>query len=66
MKVALEMGEKIRSLAGITLFGVVLSSLIGKRLIPQSLLTFVIFYLLTGKRPVWVFAFVKKFRRDIL
>ena len=66
MKTHLTTTEKILTLAGITIFGILLSSLIGTQLIPQALLTCCILYLISGDRPSIVFACSRTVRRDAL
>lgn len=66
MKTKLTTSEKFLTLAGITLMGTFLSSLIGRHIIPQSLLTAAILYLLTGRRPAIVYAFTRTWKRDLL
>lgn len=66
MKTKLTVPEKIATLAGITIGGIILSSLIGKQLIPQLLLTCFIIYLISGDRPGIVFSFLRTWKRDAL
>jgi hypothetical protein len=66
MKTKLTTSEKILTLAGITLTGTCISSMIGKHFIPQALLTAAFLYLITGRRPSIVFAFTRTWRRDLL
>lgn len=66
MKTKLTTGEKVLTLAGITIVGAILSTLIGKHFIPQSLLTALVLYLITGRRPSIVFATLHTWRRDVL
>jgi solute carrier family 27 (fatty acid transporter), member 1/4 len=66
MKTALTTAEKIVTLAGITLSGTMLSSLIGRHFIPQSLLTALVLWLLTGRRPTVVFGTCQTLGRDLM
>jgi predicted neutral ceramidase superfamily lipid hydrolase len=66
MKTKLTTLEKILTLAGITITGTLLSTLIGRNFIPQSLLTSLILYLITGRRPAIVYATCHTLHRDIL
>lgn len=66
MKTKLTTSERIKTLAGITTVCVLISSLIGKKLFSQAVLTAVFYLLVTGKRPGIVFATVHKLKRDVL
>lgn len=66
MKTKLTTREKILTLGGITIYGVLMSSWIGSQLIPQALLSCFILYLITGRRPSIVFATLHTWRRDVL
>jgi hypothetical protein len=66
MKTKLTTSEKFLTLAGITLTGTFLSTVIGRHFIPQSLLTAAILYLLTGRRPGIIFGFTRTWKRDLL
>lgn len=57
--------QKFITIAGLTVFGTITSSIIGKRLLPQSILTALLFYLITGDRPISVYATVRTIPRDI-
>lgn len=65
LKIKLTVVDKLLTLGGLTIFGMVCSLLIGKGLIRQSILTVVIMFLLTGIRPEMVFATIRCFKRDI-
>lgn len=56
--------QKIVTLAGITLFGIVTSLCIGRKVIPQTILTFLVFYFLSGERPSLVYASMRTIDRD--
>lgn len=64
LKTKLTAAEKFIVIAGTTIFGTLLSALIGKHLLLQAALTALIIYLITGKRPEIIFASVIKFPRD--
>lgn len=66
MKTKLTTGEKFLTVAGITIAGTLISSSIGKQIIPQTILTALILYLLTGRRPTIIYATLGTWRRDIL
>lgn len=66
MKTNLTTLEKFLTLSGITIVGTILSSYFGKQLIPQAVLTFVVLYLITGRRPTIIFATLHTWRRDVL
>lgn len=66
IKTKLTAAEKFATLGGITGFGVLVSSLIGKNLLLQTMLTAVILFLMNGRRPSILFALVMKFNRDML
>lgn len=66
LKTKLTIAEQIITLAGITLFGIVLSILIGKGLVRQSILTAATLYLLTGIRPEIIFATLCCIKRDFM
>jgi solute carrier family 27 (fatty acid transporter), member 1/4 len=66
MKTKITTAEKILTLAGITVAGTLLSTLIGRQFIPQSLLTALVLYLITGRRPTVVYATCHTIKRDIL
>jgi solute carrier family 27 (fatty acid transporter), member 1/4 len=66
MKTKLTTSEKVLTLAGITLAGTLLSSLIGRHFIPQALLTSLVLYLISGRRPSIVYATCHTIRRDLL
>jgi hypothetical protein len=65
IKAKLTAAEKFSTCAGITAFGVLMSSLIGQNFLLQLLLSICVFYLLTGRRLVIVYAGVVKFKRDM-
>ncbi|KAL7031363.1 hypothetical protein ACKWTF_006975 [Chironomus riparius] len=64
LKTKLTPAEKFIVVFGITLFGICASMLIGKNLPIQVLLSALILYLITGRRPTIVYASVMKCRRD--
>lgn len=66
LKTKLTVAEQIVTLAGITLFGIVMSLLIGKGLVRQSILTALTLYLLTGIRPEMVYATLCCIKRDLM
>jgi hypothetical protein len=66
LKTKLTPAEKFATVGGITLFGICLSSLIGRNPLAQVALTGLILFLITAKRPSIVYAFVVKFRRDVM
>lgn len=66
IKTKLTIAEKIATLTGITIFGTLVSSLIGKNVLAQLSLSVLIMFLIAGRRPSIIFAFVMKFRRDVM
>ena len=64
LKTKLTPAEKFIVVFGITLFGICASTLIGKNLPIQLLLSALILYLITGRRPTIVYASVMKCHRD--
>lgn len=66
IKTKLTILESILTLFGITIFGILLSILIGKGLIRQIILTAIIIFLLTGQRPQIIFATCHTYKRDLL
>ncbi|XP_049289131.1 long-chain fatty acid transport protein 4 [Anopheles funestus] len=65
MLVALNLKQKFLTLCGITAAAVATSLVIGQRLIPQSILTGVVFYLISGDRPAAVYASIVSLPRDL-
>ena len=66
IKTKLTGAEKFATLGGITAFGVLVSSLIGKNFLLQTMLTAFILFLMNGRRPSIMFALIMKFNRDML
>lgn len=64
LKTKLTPAETFIVVFGITLFGICASILIGRNVPIQLLLSALIFYLITGRRPIIVYASVMKCRRD--
>lgn len=64
MIVELSIRQKTATLACITAVACTLSLAIGQRLIPQTLLSALVMYLLTGDRPTVVYAFFRTLPRD--
>lgn len=65
IKAKLTAAEKFATCAGITAFGMLISSLIGQNFLLQVLLSICVLYLMTGRRLIIVFAAVVKFKRDM-
>nr|XP_040238410.2 long-chain fatty acid transport protein 4 [Anopheles coluzzii]XP_040238411.2 long-chain fatty acid transport protein 4 [Anopheles coluzzii] len=65
MLVELSVKQKFLTLCGITAAAMAASLAIGQRLIPQSILTGVVFYLISGERPSTVYASIVSLPRDI-
>ncbi|XP_035893997.1 long-chain fatty acid transport protein 4 [Anopheles stephensi] len=65
MLVALSLKQKFLTLCGITAAAVAASLVIGQRLIPQSILTGIVFYLISGDRPSTVYASIVSLPRDL-
>lgn len=66
LKTELTLQEKVLTMAGITGFGVCLSSWIGRNFLSQAILASFILTCLRGGGPTVVYAFVRKFKRDML
>lgn len=66
MKTKLTICELISTLFGITTAGIAVSILIGKGLIKQTILTSIVVYLLTGRRPPIIFAACHTLKRDLM
>lgn len=66
IKTKLTPAEKFATLGGITGFGIALSWLIGKNTLFQTLLSALILFLITGRRPSIIFASIMKFNRDLM
>lgn len=66
IKTKLTPAEKFATLGGITAFGILLSWLIGRNFLLQTLISILILFLMSGRRPVIVFASIMKFNRDIM
>lgn len=64
MKTCLTPRERFFTLAGTTIAGTIISSLIGKHFIPQAFLTAIVLYLISGNRPSIVYATIFTFPRD--
>ncbi|XP_058054806.1 long-chain fatty acid transport protein 4 [Anopheles bellator] len=65
MLVELSAKQKFLTLSGITAVAMAASLAIGQRLIPQTLLTGLFFYLISGDRPSTVYASVRSLPRDL-
>lgn len=65
IKTSITVQERAITLSVIGLFGVVLSFAIGPKLIPISILTCFVYYLMTGDRPTFLYAQAVTFRRDL-
>ncbi|XP_021704718.1 long-chain fatty acid transport protein 4 [Aedes aegypti] len=65
MIVELSLRQKTATLACITAAACSLSLAIGQRLIPQTLLSALVMYLLSGDRPTMVYAMVRTLPRDL-
>uniref|UniRef100_A0A2M4BG82 Very long-chain fatty acid transport protein n=1 Tax=Anopheles marajoara TaxID=58244 RepID=A0A2M4BG82_9DIPT len=65
MLVKLSMKQKVLTLSGITAVAMAASLAIGKALIPQTLLTGIVFYLISGDRPATVYATIRSLPRDL-
>lgn len=65
MIVELSLRQKTATLACITAVACSLSLAIGQRLIPQTVLSVVVLYLLSGDRPTMVYATVRTLPRDL-
>uniref|UniRef100_U5ELJ8 Very long-chain fatty acid transport protein n=1 Tax=Corethrella appendiculata TaxID=1370023 RepID=U5ELJ8_9DIPT len=62
----LELNRKQKGLTFVCMTAVatLASLVIGRRLIPQTILSAIVFYLFTGDRPVFLYAIGRSFRRD--
>lgn len=65
LKTSLTAAEKFVVAFGITFVGICVSMVIGQNLLFQLLLSPVVLFLITGRRPTIVYASVLKFRRDV-
>lgn len=65
LKTTLTAAEKFGVAFGVTFFGISLSTLIGKNFLLQSLLSALVLFLITGRRPSIIYAAVICFRRDV-
>ncbi|XP_055534434.1 long-chain fatty acid transport protein 4 [Wyeomyia smithii] len=66
MIVGLTLKQKTATLACITAAACALSLVIGRSMIPQTLLSGIVLYLLTGDRPTLVYSMYRTFPRDAL
>ena len=64
LKTSLTAAEKFMVAFGVTAFGICLSSLIGKNFLFQLILSPIILFLITGRRPTIVYASFMRFGRD--
>ncbi|XP_058829450.1 long-chain fatty acid transport protein 4 [Topomyia yanbarensis] len=65
MIVELTLKQKTATLACITAVGCAMSLLIGRRTIPQTLLSGIVLYLLSGDRPTMVYSMFRTLPRDL-
>lgn len=66
MKTKLTTREKVLTLSMIVAIGVMLSLLIGRRPIQQTLLTMLVMYCISGRRPSILWATSHTIKRDLL
>lgn len=66
MKTKITTRQKICTVAGITVVSTLISTLLAKNYLAQSILTGLFFYLITGERPTIVYAQIKTIPRDLM
>ena len=66
MKTKITTRQKILTIAGITVVSTLISTILGKHYLAQSILTGLFFYLITAERPTIIYAQFKTIPRDLM